>query len=87
MQVCWDDNTNLAIDSNEDPITYLKEYAVIIGMPYPKLYRYWCYENPNSQLIGTGAGNNSTLMNGADIYFMGDVLVWSDYGNNGINFA
>ena len=56
-------------------------------MPHSKLYKYCCYDKPKRQLIGTGAGNNSTLMNGADIYFMGDVLVWAGYGNNGMIHA
>ena len=44
-------------------------------MPNPKLYRYCCDEKPKRQLIGTGTGKNSTMLNDADIYFMDDVLV------------
>ena len=40
VQVCWDDKTDLAIDENEDPITYLKKYAVIVVMGGPTLYTY-----------------------------------------------
>ena len=40
VQVCWDDKTDLAIDESEDPITDLKEYAVIFGMGSPTLYTY-----------------------------------------------
>ena len=38
VQECWDKKTVLAIDSNRCLITYLKEHAVIIGMPHPTLY-------------------------------------------------
>ena len=33
-------------------------------------------------MIGDGVGKNSTLINSADIDFMGDVLVQADRGNN-----
>ena len=72
---------------NRDSITDLKEYAVIIGMPYPTLYRYCCDEKSKRQLIGTSTWKNSTFLNDADIYFMGDVLVWADYGENGMSRA
>ena len=53
-------------------------------MPHPTLYRYFRDDKSELQLIGTGVGKNSTLLNGADIYFMGDVMVWIEHGNNGM---
>ena len=74
----------LEIEQNGDPITYLKEYAAIIGMLHPTLYRYCHDDKSKSQLIGTGVEKNITLLNVDDIYFMGNVMVWSDRGNNGM---
>ena len=77
-------NTVLAINLNGYPITDLKEYAVIIGMNHTTLYIYCHDDNSKCQLIGTGFGKNNILLNGADIYFMGNVLVWADCGTNGM---
>ena len=84
VQVCWYDKTDLAIDSNKDPITLLKEYAVIVGMVGHTLYKYCCANKLKRQSIGIIIGPNSTLMTNGDVNFMGDVLVRSDRGNNGM---
>ena len=82
VQVCWDDKTDLAIDENEDPIIYLKEYAVIVGMGSPTLYTYCCSNKSKRQSIGNGVGPNRRLLTDGDINFIGDVLARSDRGNN-----
>ena len=56
-------------------------------MPHPKLYRYLRDDKLKYQFIGTGVGKNSTLLSDADIDFMGNVLVWSDRGNNVMSCA
>ena len=83
VQVCWDDKTDLAIDENEDPITDLKEYAVIVGMGSPTFYTYFRANKSKRQSIGNGVGPNRRLLTDGDINFIADVLVRSDRGNNG----
>ena len=76
VQGFWYENAVLVINSNGDPIIDFKKYAVIIGMPHPKLYTYFRDYKSKNKFIGNRVGNNITLLNGADIYFMGGVLVW-----------
>ena len=85
VQVCWDENINLAIDENEDPITDLKECAVIVGMGSPTLYTYWSADKSKRQLIGNGVGPNRILLTDGDINFICDVLARSDRGNYGMS--
>ena len=44
------------------------------------LYRYCRDDKSKRQLIGNGVGKNSKLLNGDDIYFMGDAMVLADRG-------
>ena len=71
---CYE-KTGLEIDSNGGTITYLREYTVVIVMMHHMMYIYCRYDKYKLQLIGTGVGRNSTLMNYADFYFMGNVMV------------
>ena len=85
MQVFWDDKTDLAIDSNENPNIYLKEYAVIVVIPGPTFYKYSRANKSKCQFIGNGVRTNITLLTDDDINFIGDVLARSDCGNNGLS--
>ena len=75
VQERWYEKTGLEIDSNGGTITYLREYTVVIVMMHHMMYIYCRYDKYKLQLIGTGVGRNSTLMNYADFYFMGNVMV------------
>ena len=56
-------------------------------MPHPTLYIYCRDDKSKRQFIGTSVGKKITMLNGADIYFMGNVMVWSDRGYNGMSRA
>ena len=78
VQECRYEKTGLAIDSNGGTITYLKEYTVVIVMMHHMEYIYFRYDKYKLQLIGTGVGRNSTLINYADFDFMGNLMVQED---------
>ena len=63
----------------------MKEYAVIVGIPGPTLYKYYPDNKSKRQSMGNDVRPNSSLLTDGDINFMGNVLAWSDHGNNGMS--
>ena len=56
IQGYWYNKTDLQIDLNRDTITYLSDYLILISTPLPTVYKYWCDNKPNCQLVGNGLG-------------------------------
>ena len=54
-------------------------------MPGPTLYKYFRADKSKRQSIGNGVGRNSRMLTEGGSNFIGDVLDWSDHGNNSMS--
>jgi hypothetical protein len=60
----------------------LVKYSNVVGIPYNTLKKYVSADEPKRRVIGKGVGRQPIVLK-KDQYFVADVLVRKDHGNNG----
>ena len=78
IQGWWQNKSEIEIDFNRYPITYSRNYFILIFVLLHIVYKYWHENKSKLQPIWNGLGRKNTFMNSADINFLGDMMVRLD---------